>query len=46
LLRIFQASIAPQTGNIDAIHGALVNLLLIRMRCIAKERPRILSHLM
>jgi hypothetical protein len=46
LLCIFQASIATQAGNIDAIHGALVNLLLIRMRCIAKERPRILSHLM
>jgi len=27
LLRIFRASIAPQAGNFDAIHGALVNLL-------------------
>jgi hypothetical protein len=27
LLRIFRASIAPQAGNIDAIRGALVNLL-------------------
>jgi hypothetical protein len=27
LLRIFWASIAPQAGNFDAIHGALMNLL-------------------
>jgi hypothetical protein len=27
LLRMFRASIAPQAGNIDAIRGALVNLM-------------------
>ena len=32
LLRMFRCNIAPQAGNVDAIRGGLVNLLLTPMR--------------